>query len=56
VQIVPPVATPSGQATIIRWGCKLEIQLGSDLAIVQAVIRQLMDSAGMAHSDGSQSC
>jgi hypothetical protein len=56
VQIVPPVATPSGQATIIRWGCKLEIQLGSDLAIVEAVIRQLLDAAGVPHCDGSESC
>ncbi len=56
VHVVSPFATPGEQATIIRLGRDLEIQLGSDLTVVAAVIHQLMDSAGMAHSDGSQSC
>jgi hypothetical protein len=46
VQIVSSFATSGRQATIIRWGRGLEIELGNNLAVVEAVVKQLLETAG----------
>ena len=56
VHIVSSLTTSGGQPTIVRLGHGMQIELGSDLAIVKGVVHQLLESAGMTHSDGSESC
>jgi ribosomal protein L39E len=56
VHVVWSLATPHRQATIIRWGRGLEIELGSDLAVVAAVVKPLLEAAHSERSNGGPSC
>jgi hypothetical protein len=56
VQIVSSLATSGKQATIVRWGRGLEIELGNNLAIVEAVVKQLLETARSESSPGGPSC
>ena len=56
IHIVSSLTKSSGPPTIVRLGHGMQIELGSDLAIVKAVVHQLLEAAGMTRSDGSESC
>ena len=55
VQIVSPTQ-PRRQETIIRLGQGIQIELGSDLAVVEVVVNQLLASARGANVRGGDSC
>ena len=55
VQIIAP-AQSRRQETIIRWGQDLQIELGSDLAVVEVVVAQLLEAARGANVRGGESC
>ena len=55
VQIISP-AQSRRQETIIRWGPDLQIELGSDLAVVEVVVAQLLEAARGAHVRGGETC
>jgi hypothetical protein len=56
VEIISPAATFSERPTVIRWKSGVEIELGTNLVVVEAVIDRLLKSAGMARGDGGGSC
>lgn len=53
VQVVSALTTSCGQPTIVRLGHGMEIELGSDLAVVKAVVHQLLEAT---HAGGGESC
>ena len=44
IQIVPSAAVLGHQPSIVRLADGVEIELGNDLAVVEAIVRQLLDS------------
>jgi hypothetical protein len=55
VHVVSSFSTVSARPTIVRVK-GLEIELGSDPAVVEAVIHQLLEATGMTPSDEGESC
>ena len=55
VQIISP-AQPRRQETMIHLGQGIQIELGSDLAVVEVVVNQLLASACGANVRGGDSC
>ncbi len=56
VQVVSPLATWSRQPTMIRLANGIEIELGNDLVVVAAVIKQLLGVKGLVPAGGGESC
>lgn len=56
VQVVPAVAPVMARATRIRFGSNVEIELGSDLAVVELVLEQLLQRAASDRPEVVESC
>lgn len=53
VQITP---TAPRRETVVRLGRKIQIELGSDLLVVEAVVKQLLQAAGDAPQAENNAC
>jgi hypothetical protein len=57
VHVASALAQASQQQTIVRLGDDIRIELGSDLAVVESVVRQLLASvADTRFSNSGESC
>ena len=56
VQVVSAVAPVTSRATRIRFGSNVEIELGSDLAVVELVLQQLLQRAASDRPEVDESC
>jgi hypothetical protein len=54
VQLVAQLS--SSQPTLIRLANGTEIELGSDLAVVEAIVRQLIEATGTTRAEEDASC
>lgn len=53
VQITPPTPVAARRETVVRLGRDIQIEFGSDLAVVEAVVQQLLQAAGEAQEDNA---
>lgn len=56
VEVSPPFTTPSPSATTIRLAGGIEIELGTDLQVVEAILKQLLEMPTDVSSAGGSSC
>lgn len=57
VHVAPSLTQTSQQQTIVRLGDDIRIELGSDLAVVESVVRQLLATVADSPSfKGGESC
>lgn len=56
VDICLPVRAPAKPETTIRIGRDIQIELGSDLTVVEAILQQLLTATGVAAVKGAASC
>lgn len=56
VQITPPEPVPARRQTVVRLGRDIQIEFGSDLLVVEAVVKQLLQSAGDARLAEDNAC
>jgi hypothetical protein len=56
VQVVSPLDAAADRPTTIRVGPDLEIELGSDLDVVKAVLHQVLHGRNTTRHEGGASC
>jgi hypothetical protein len=56
VLVVSPLGAATDRPTRIRVGPDLEIELGNDLNVVQAVLRQVLRGKNATRHQGGASC
>lgn len=55
VQITPTVPVSTRRETVVRLGRGIRIEFGSDLQVVEAVVKQLLQTADAPHT-GNDAC
>jgi hypothetical protein len=56
VQITPPKAVSARRETVVRLGRDIQIEFGSDLVVVEAVVKQLLQAAAAAQPMEDNAC
>ena len=56
VQITPPTPVAARRETVVRLGRDIQIEFGSDLVVVEAVVKQLLQAAGDAQQAEDNAC
>ena len=56
VQITPPKTTAAKRETVVRLGHGIQIEFGSDLLVVEAVVKQLLRATGDAQQAEDNAC
>jgi len=56
VQIAPPQLSPTHRATVVRLAGDIQIELGSDLPVVAAVVEQLLRATGVVQPTEDHAC
>lgn len=56
VQITPPAPVSAKRETVVRLGRDIQIEFGSDLLVVEAVVKQLLQAAGDAQQAEDNAC
>lgn len=57
VQISPPAGVATRQSTMVRLGSGVQIELGTDFAVAEMVVRELLQHAlRPAASAGGETC
>jgi len=56
VQIMPPAPVSARRETVVRLGRDIQIEFGSDLLVVEAVVKQLLQAAGDAQQAEDNPC
>lgn len=56
VEVSSPAMSTSGSATIIRLARGVEIELGSDLRVVESIVKQLLALPSDSPPTGARSC
>lgn len=56
VQVTPPAPISARRETVVRLGRDIQIEFGSDLLVVEAVVKQLLQAAGAARPVEDNAC
>lgn len=56
VQITPPKPVSARRETVVRLGRDIRIEFGSDLLVVEAVVKQLLRATGDAQQAEDNAC
>ena len=56
VQITPPAPVSARRETVVRLGRENQVEFGSDLLVVEAVVKQLLQAASGAQQAKDNAC